>query len=244
MTGKTSKVLIVDDEEILLRAMRRLLDKDLPNIKTLWALSGEEALHLMEEEIPQVALVDMKLVGKYTGRNTLQEIQRRWPQTVTAIFTGYMDEEELKNTITSVNCFKFFFKPFDNEMLVAIINEAISFQKKMAAREIGNDRRRAPRLSTACPVHLFISNGMIVGTVKDVSMTGLRVETHIPLALGDIVGFDLDLFDIRVKGEGAVVRSQPVEGQHSSGLHFTGFEGNSQECLKSAMYRYLYFPWA
>jgi len=243
MTQETTKLLIVDDEELLLRSLRRLMNKDAPDIRSFWTKNGEEALKVMEEEIPQVAVVDLMLTGLLSGMETIQEIQRRWPDTISVVFTGYMDKVELERTITSLKCFKLFFKPFENNTFISIVREAVAFQRKMRERELDSDRRSAPRIAIAVPVRLFARSGKISGTLYDISMTGVRIETAVPLALEEKVGFDMNIDEYCIKGEGNVVRFIPGGIRYSSGIRFIRFEGDSEERLLCALQRYLYFHW-
>jgi len=243
MTQETPKVLIVDDEELLLRSLRRLMNKDAPDIRSFWTRNGEEALKVMEEENPQVAVVDLMLEGGLSGIKTIQEIQRRWPETIPMVFTGYIDWSELERIIGPIKCFKLFFKPCENYMFISIVREALAFQRKMKAREFDSDRRRAPRLAIAVPVRLFARSGKVSGTLCDISMTGARIETAVPLTLDETVGFDMTIDEYYIKGGGNVVRLITGGMQYSSGIRFTSFEGDSEKNLLYAIQRYLYFQW-
>lgn len=235
-----TKLLVVDDEESLLRAMRRVMGIELPDVRTFWATTGLQALEIMQRERANATLVDMMLTGGFSGRDTLLEIEKRWPQTVNTVFTGYMDDDEINETVSTCKCFKMLFKPFDDKILINVVKEALAFQKKLMLKETEADRRRAPRLATNLHVMIAILKGMFFGRMLDISMTGARLETDIPLDLGEIVGYDVTLHEVRIKGEGTVVRVFRKGTKYHSGIRFSWFEGSSYGNLRFALQKYLY----
>jgi c-di-GMP-binding flagellar brake protein YcgR len=78
---------------------------------------------------------------------------------------------------------------------------------------------------------------MLPSRVKDLSMSGLRMEGPLPLGMGDAAAVDMHLPDERVavKALVEVVWSKPAEhesAQHSCGLRFAAMDEGDMRRLK------------
>lgn len=80
------KILIVDDEQVVLRATRRILTAEGYFVQT--ASDAESALTIMEQDKPDVALVDVKLPG-LSGLEFLESVSKDFPRVVVIVTTGY-----------------------------------------------------------------------------------------------------------------------------------------------------------
>src|SRR5712675_1709577 len=83
-------VLLVDDDEALLAAMKRLLHPD--GLHVVTAVSGERALAILEEEADTFGAVisDYAMPGM-TGAELLRTIRLRWPDLRRVLATGNAD---------------------------------------------------------------------------------------------------------------------------------------------------------
>jgi DNA-binding NtrC family response regulator len=82
-----SDVLIVDDEASLRRLMRRCLERT--GVSIVEAESAEEALRLVEHDIPKVAFCDAELQpGRPNGFWLAAELNRLYPHTVVVMVTS------------------------------------------------------------------------------------------------------------------------------------------------------------
>ena len=85
---KKHSILLVDDEEIILRSLSSQMDKEGYGVAT--ARSGEEALRKFEENFYDLVLTDLSLPG-IGGIDVLQKVKALRPQTSVVIITGYGD---------------------------------------------------------------------------------------------------------------------------------------------------------
>lgn len=84
-------VLIVDDHEVVLEGVERLL-KDAPGIEVVAkADSGEEALKLARERSPDVVLMDLKMPG-IGGMEATKKLLRQQPDLKVVILTACEEE--------------------------------------------------------------------------------------------------------------------------------------------------------
>jgi DNA-binding response OmpR family regulator len=122
---KEFKVLMVDDEEDFVttlaeRMKMRDLDSDV-------ALNGEQALQIVEDEVPDVMVLDLKMPG-IDGMEVLRRVRKAYPQVQVVILTGHgsdKDEAEARR----LGAFAYLQKPVDIEKLVATLKNA--YKKKL-----------------------------------------------------------------------------------------------------------------
>ncbi len=89
MTTST-KILVVDDEQVIREPVRLLLERD--GYQVVAVDSGEAALRAIAEQEFDVALIDLKMPG-IDGMQVLAELRRRWPATPAVVLTAYASLE-------------------------------------------------------------------------------------------------------------------------------------------------------
>ncbi len=80
MNTDSIRVLLADDHTLVRNGIRALLEKIQAIEVVAEAADGREALELIEEERPQVALMDINMPG-LNGIETTADIKRRFPET-------------------------------------------------------------------------------------------------------------------------------------------------------------------
>lgn len=85
-------VLIVDDHEVVRQGVRAFLET-LPDLQVIGeAASGEEAIHLAAQKLPNVVLMDLILPGM-DGLEATRKIKDRSPDTQVVVLTSYDQDE-------------------------------------------------------------------------------------------------------------------------------------------------------
>ncbi len=115
------KILCVDDERNVLRALERIfLDDD---YDIMLAGSGDEGLKVMEESGPfQVVISDYRM-PVMNGVEFLKGVYDRWPETVRIVLSGYADASAIVDAINEGHIYRFIPKPWnDDELRVTIQN--------------------------------------------------------------------------------------------------------------------------
>ncbi|MGC9195472.1 MAG: sigma-54-dependent transcriptional regulator [Syntrophobacteraceae bacterium] len=108
-------LLIVDDEEDMVRLLKRALVPEL-GCEVRTALSGEEALAVLEKESVGLVLLDMKMPGM-DGLEVLERIRRDHPWLTVVMMTAHSSIELAVEAI-KMGAYDFIAKPFDHEALV------------------------------------------------------------------------------------------------------------------------------
>ena len=104
-----NKILIVDDDWVVLGFLKTFFEKK--GDIALIAKSGEEALALVDQERPDMALLDVVMPGM-SGLELLQKIRVKMPEMVVAMITGLHDEH-LARKAASLGAYSYVTKPFD-----------------------------------------------------------------------------------------------------------------------------------
>ena len=124
------KVLLVDDEEDYVRTMAERME--MRDVGSDVALTGEEALAMVEGEIPDVMVLDLKMPGM-GGLEVLAEVKKSFPDLEVIILTGHgSDREEAE--ARRLGAFEYLQKPVDIAELMKVVREAGSGGKKTESR--------------------------------------------------------------------------------------------------------------
>ncbi|MFA5074281.1 MAG: response regulator [Nitrospirota bacterium] len=121
MTTAPLRILCVDDEENVLRSLKRLFMDD--PYEMLTASSGTDGLTLLRENPSvQIVLSDYRMPGM-NGVDFLREVRMLCPDTVRIVLSGYADTSTVVAAINEGRIYKFIPKPWnDDELRVTIAN--------------------------------------------------------------------------------------------------------------------------
>ncbi|WP_284617953.1 EAL domain-containing protein [Aquabacterium humicola] len=139
LLGRRSRqrtLLLVDDEENILAALRRLLRAE--GWLVLSATSAEQALQLMARHEVDVILSDQRMPGM-TGVELLRRAKALYPDTIRLVLSGYTELQSITDAINEGAIYKFLAKPWDDEQLRAHLREAFGL------KEMGDQNRRLDR---------------------------------------------------------------------------------------------------
>jgi response regulator RpfG family c-di-GMP phosphodiesterase len=123
---KEHKILVIDDEQNIINALRRVLRKE--GYQIIFANSAEEGLTILNREKISLVLSDQKLPG-IQGTELLKMVKEKYPDTVRMLLTGCVDISIAQEAINKGQIFKFIIKPWDNEDLRATIKLGIENYK-------------------------------------------------------------------------------------------------------------------
>lgn len=124
MDHEPIKILCVDDEKNVLRALKRLFMDD--DYQILAATNGSEALELLAEQQKGVQLVisDYRMPGM-DGVDFLKQVNERWPATIRIVLSGYADTASVVDAINEGQIYKFIPKPWNDDELRGTIAKAL-----------------------------------------------------------------------------------------------------------------------
>jgi DNA-binding NtrC family response regulator len=128
MSKRKASVLIIDDEEEIRESIELLLNSE--GVTTATATNGEEGLKKIEDTLFDVVLLDLMLPGK-SGMEVQKDIKRIDPTLPVIILTAI---GALETAVTAIKegSFDYIAKPWNNERLLVIINNAIKQRQLMS----------------------------------------------------------------------------------------------------------------
>lgn len=114
------KILIVDDEVQILKALSRMfLDTD---YEIFTAENGMEALKLLEENEMDMLISDMRM-PVLDGVKLLTIVKEKYPKIIRIILSGYADEKLMFRALLHNLAKLYIFKPWNNDSLVKDIEK-------------------------------------------------------------------------------------------------------------------------
>ncbi len=118
-------VLFIDDEEKVLTSLRRgLLDEP---YKTLFAISGQEALEILQRNQVHVIVTDMRM-PEMGGLEFLKIVKKDYPHIIRMVLSGYTQVTTLLTAINQGEIFRFITKPWNlEEEFKPAIREAVEY---------------------------------------------------------------------------------------------------------------------
>ena len=165
-----SHVLIVDDEESICWALRRLMSESGHRVTV--ASSAEDAFDHVTHELPDVVMLDIRLPGM-DGLEALGRLQRLGPQTPIIIMTAFGN---LKTAVAALSngAFDYLVKPFDLEQAATVVARALSRPAEMArsAAAVGNNVDDELLGRSAAMQEVFKRIALVAPTDASVLITG------------------------------------------------------------------------
>jgi putative two-component system response regulator len=125
--GNAGKILIIDDTASIRIAFSRKLAGE--GYECLAAENGESALALLKKHRFSVALLDIKMPG-ISGREVLQEIMARYPDTAVIMITS-IDSAETAIEVLKAGAYDYIIKPVYLNELPLRVQRALDRRKLM-----------------------------------------------------------------------------------------------------------------
>ncbi len=120
--AKRPRILIVDDDELILDALKRQLRS---RFDVTTATEGKEAIRLVMSQGPYAVVVsDLRMPGM-DGVTLLYLIRQAAPDTVRVLLTGKADLEAATSAINEGNIFRLLNKPCPTGMLLRALEAAV-----------------------------------------------------------------------------------------------------------------------
>lgn len=133
---KLLKLIIVDDEPILLQGLHNTYDWNSMGFEVVGtAQSGEEAIKIIKKTRPHVVLTDIRM-KQITGLMVMEEIQKEDISCLFIVLSAYRDFEYAQ-TACELGAFAYLLKPIEEEKL----QETMRGAYKICMEQIRNEAR-------------------------------------------------------------------------------------------------------
>lgn len=137
----TVRIMIVDDDELVLQALHRVLRTKRPDWLIEPTNSGAEALSRIEVAPPDLVVLDNQM-PKMNGIDLARAIRSKRPSLCCIMLTGFADLETAMGALNEGNVFRFFQKPCQIDQLVAGIEAGL--EKRGQTRGTGKSFDHLP----------------------------------------------------------------------------------------------------
>jgi putative nucleotidyltransferase with HDIG domain len=118
-------ILFVDDELNIIQGLKRMFYNMKNDWEMFFALSGDEALNILEENPIDVVISDMRMPNM-DGAELLNKVCVLYPQTVRIILSGHSDEKMILKSAKSTH--QFIAKPCNPDILKGTIERAVALR--------------------------------------------------------------------------------------------------------------------
>lgn len=131
MDASSSRVLVVDDDEVVRRSYARSLATSACSVDAVD--NGEAALRRMQQDVFDVVLLDLRMPGM-DGLAVLRILKRDWPDSEVIVITGYPALDSAKQAV-ALGAYDYLAKPTEPRELVRVTTSAAQHKRWALHRE-------------------------------------------------------------------------------------------------------------
>lgn len=129
------RILFVDDERQILRALKRLFVHS--DYEVNFANSAKEALDILDEKEVELLITDIRMPDM-DGFELLREVKSLYPLTLRVALSGYTDNNKIYNALEDNLAKIYLFKPWDNKELIGIIDRLFELESVLKNKNLLN----------------------------------------------------------------------------------------------------------
>jgi len=218
------KVLIVEDTPDTLEIIRKLLEFE--GYEVITAPTGEEGVKQAQEEKPEVMLMDINLPG-IDGNEALRRVRKNNPLQCVIMLTAFATADNAIQALKE-GATDFVKKPFENEHLIHIVNQALERSRTLSEKEHLQEEVR--RLSITDHLTGLYNHRHFFKTLESELVRMKRQKTTLSLLMFDLDHFKRynDLYghlegDKVLRKMGEIVRNS-IRSNVDSGYRYGGDE--------------------
>jgi len=224
VSDATERILLIDDEDVVLDSCLAILEGAGPEVAT--ATSGSAGMEQVRAWAPDLVFVDLKMPGM-SGMEVLEEIRALDPTIVCVVFTGFATIATAVEAMQR-GAYDFLPKPFTPEEFRGMIRRGLDRRRLVVEAATLRREREALRENFAAIVshelrsplsavqqNLFVLRSELRGVVSDdqqrrLERMGARIKDLLELVNRWLRGFTVDFSSLR-EGLRPVAVAVPVE---------------------------------
>jgi NADH:ubiquinone oxidoreductase subunit E len=136
------KILVVDDEAVVVKSCQRILSTE--DYQVEGASGGREAIIAMEQKQFDFVITDLKM-PEVDGLTLIKWIKKSRPDTGILIITGYPSQETIKDAL-ELGIIDYVPKPFTPAVLMDVVKRAVQWKKKKIEPEEKKEEEFPPSM--------------------------------------------------------------------------------------------------
>ena len=121
MAVNPMKILVVDDEGIVLNSCRLVLEAE--HFEVCPVLTADDALEALKGDGFTLLVIDVKMPG-HDGMYLMREVKKQWPDIPVIIMSGYHTPETIREA-TEMGAATFIAKPFTPDELIEVVRQVL-----------------------------------------------------------------------------------------------------------------------
>lgn len=181
-TKAKRKILAIDDEEVVLDFLRRLLERE--GFEVLIAENGQKGFDVLEKH-PDVSLILLDIMmPELDGVSMLDMLQVLQDPPPVIVLTALSSTKDVERAIAA-GAHDYLTKPFEKETLLEKIIGVLNITDEKQAR------RGAHRRNVSLKASINID-------ILDISETGMRFKSSFPLQRGSVVFFNSSQLEVKL----------------------------------------------
>lgn len=196
-TAGMKKVLVVDDENLILYSLSKALSNSDIEVKT--AGNGKDALREIRDHAYDLCILDICLPDT-SGVDIMKTVNRIAPGSMIIVMTANEVDEDMMKDIRK-HASLFLRKPFDLAQVRSIINQMLigGIEVRSAdgccANHAVAERRKHQRITISKVIlgtafcHEHDAMNTVEASLVDISIAGIGITTDCRITAGDIVRF-------------------------------------------------------
>jgi formate/nitrite transporter len=166
------KMLIIDDDEIILKSCRKVFEAEGFEVAT--TLAPQEGLSMVSEKSFDVVLVDWRMPG-FDGMDVVEEIDKRSPKTAMVMISGHPSVGRATEAMKR-GAMDYLSKPFRPEEIVDVVHKAMKRKVAEEKKAVGRFEKimtslqfPVPNLEDQAPKNIAETIAQNVGVAKATS---------------------------------------------------------------------------
>lgn len=148
------RILCVDDETNILRALSWLLQKE---FEVVTAASGLEGLELVRKDNFDVVISDQRM-PEMSGVDFLKEVKAIAPRAIRILLTGYSDLQAVQRSVNESEIFRYITKPWNISELPRIVGQAAEIARGQSDEAFSHDMERNSGEAFAADAKILLMN--------------------------------------------------------------------------------------
>jgi CheY-like chemotaxis protein len=209
VSGRKTRVLVVEDERVIAAGLRDMLN-ELGFDAYATAASSDDALARADEQAPDVVLMDVRLAGERDGIATAQLLRTRFPGLPVVYLTAHVDAETTARA-KHTEPHAYLLKP--------VTSTAVQTAIELAVQRAAADREAAQRTSTLASTLTTIGDAVLADRAETIGKLGTRLAQQVNNPLSVIVMQAEVVRDglRRVREQLAAAAADPAAADHALG---------------------------
>ncbi len=184
------RLLIIDDHEMVREGLKAMLATESDFSIVGDAANAEQALDLIEQLHPDVALLDVRLPG-VSGVEVCRTVTERYPQTAVIILTTFTDENLIARCIQA-GARGFIVKDierFDLKRSIRAVARGEAALDPKAAVAVLAQLRRAPQITADAPPEPLSAQQLVILRLVAQGLSSREIATQLYLSENTVKGY-------------------------------------------------------